>query len=60
MSYTARARWSRIVSDFRCAVGGALIRAGARLTDASTLSYRGEDCAWDWKMLVKRKESGND
>lgn len=49
-----KARWNRIVSDIRCAVGGMLIRFGARITDASVHSYRGKNCAWDWKMLVKR------
>lgn len=54
MSYTMKARFNRFVSDVRCAVGGALIRVGAMVTDASVHSYRGENCAWDWKMLVKR------
>ena len=54
MSYTLEARWNRVVSDVRCAIGGALIRIGARVTDAAVHSHRGEDCAWDWKMLVVR------
>lgn len=56
MTYTMKARFKRVVSDFRCAIGAALIRAGARITDAAVLSHRGRDCAWDWKMLVKREK----
>lgn len=56
MNYTMKARFNRVVSDFRCAIGGALIRAGARITDAAVHSHRGRDCAWDWKMLVKREK----
>ena len=54
MSYTMKARFNRFVSDVRCAIGNSLIRAGARITDASVLSYHGKDFSWDWRMLVKR------
>lgn len=60
MRYTIKARFNRVVSDFRCAIGRALIQAGAMVTDASVHSYRGENCAWDWKMLVKRAKRDAD
>jgi hypothetical protein len=54
MKWSLKARWNRVVSDARCAVGWALFHLAARITDASVHSYRGKDCSWDWKMLVKR------
>lgn len=50
----SRAKWNRLVSDTRCLIGGALIRVGARITDASVHSHRGKNFAWDWKVFVKR------
>ena len=54
MKWSLKARWNRVVSDARCKIGGALFHLAARVTDASVHSYRGNDCAWDWKMPVKR------
>ena len=53
MKETLKARWNRAVSDFRCLIGGCLIRLGARITDAAVISHRG-DKNWDFKVSTVR------
>lgn len=52
-NWSLKARFNRVVSDVRCAIGGSLIKLGAWITDASVHSHNG-DHTWKWQSLTKR------
>lgn len=53
---TLKARYNRAICDLRCAIGGALIKLGAKITSAAVHSHRGGK-DWDWKVSTTRVRS---
>lgn len=56
MKWSFEARWNRLVSDVRCWIGGALIRAGSKITDAVMISSLHN---FEWRRTTRPNDQHN-